>query len=169
MAADNAFAAMLLDLWERVTRAGGAVGFSPSAHRADIAGQVAETIQAVKGGRRRAVALTAGRSLIGFAALEPGRGQASHLGSIDVVLVDPVAQGRGSGTRLIGELVDIAAESGIVRLELVIPADDRLTKFFAGAGFREWARRPAGRLLDGTLQDDLLWCRLLVEPVPKGR
>jgi GNAT superfamily N-acetyltransferase len=163
LAADNHLAAALLTLWQRVSDAGGAVGFEPSTPRSEIAPAVTEAINGLRAGTRYAVVLTAGNDLVGVAFLvrRPTRIQ-RHLGDVVSLMVDPSWWGSGLGRQLVVEIARLATEVGIDTL--LLGARDRadLRGFYDAVGFVEYGRLPdAVRLADGTSFDEIRYRRVL--------
>lgn len=159
LAADGQLGLALTALWHAVSRAGGAVGFGPTAQRAAVAAKAAAVIDDVRSGRAEAIALIADRDLVGFAKLTPGTGLIAHTGSITVVMVHPSRQGSGLGVRLMTDVLELATQVGLERVELSIRDGHHLDRFYARFGFVEWGRRPGWvRVADGDDRDEtFLW------------
>lgn len=163
LAADNHLAAALLTLWQRVSDAGGAVGFEPSTPRSEIAPAVTEAIAGLRSGTRYAVVLTAGNDLVGAAFLvrRPTRIQ-RHLGDVVSLMVDPDRRGQGLGRLLIVEIARLATEVGVDTLLLGARDREELHGFYAAMGFVEYGRLPdAVRLADGSSFDEIRYRRVL--------
>jgi len=116
----------------------------------------------------RLVALHEGR-LVGSAGWHRYRPQLlQHVASLDVG-VHPAAQGLGLGRKLMQALVGRATREGIERLELFVRADNpRAIGLYRSLGFElEGTRRGLVKQPDGTLVDDHIMARWLVEGGPK--
>ena len=91
-----------------------------------------------------------GAVVTGFGAFGPAElatGETSLLAGptteLTALLVEPRWGRRGHGSRLLAAVADLAAESGVVRLQMWLPADDAVTaRFLDGAGWAPdgWAR-----------------------------
>lgn len=142
LASDSAFGVALVTLWQRVAEAGGAVGFPPPVVRSEVAARAAGLVDGLRTGRMVAVAANRARRLIGVGFLRPGQGTGPHTGRIELLLVDPAHTGAGLGTRLMRDLLALAVERGLQRLDVEIADGAGLAEFFARSGFVEWGRRP---------------------------
>jgi GNAT superfamily N-acetyltransferase len=163
LAADNHFAAALLTLWQRVSDAGGAVGFERSTPRSEIAPTVTEAVNGLRAGSRFAVALTAGNDLVGAAFLVPRSLRTQrHLGEVVTLMVDPEWQREGHGRRLVVEIARLAGEVGVDTLLLGARDIGELHRFCTAVGFVEYGRLPdAVRLTDGSSFDEVRYRRVL--------
>ncbi|WP_051264913.1 GNAT family N-acetyltransferase [Nakamurella lactea] len=159
LAADSQFGVALTTLWHAVSQAGGAVGFAPPVERPAVAAKAAPVVDDLRSGRAQGIALIAGHDLVGFGRLTPGTGITAHTGSITLVMIDPTRQGSGLGALLMNELMTLAAELGLERVELSIRDGHRLDGFYRRHGFVEWGRRPGWvRVADGDDRDEIfLW------------
>lgn len=138
MAADSAFGVALVTLWHRVSLAGGAVGFLPTAERREIAPAAAAAVDAIKRGIAQGFAVTEGRQLIGFVRLTPGTGVIAHTGQITALMVDPDHQGKGVGKALLDAAEGRARELGIERVGLSARGGHGLEDYYAAAGYETW-------------------------------
>lgn len=154
---DSAFGVALVTLWQHVADAGGLVGFPAPVQRSDVAARAAALVDEIRTGRVIAVVANRAHRLIGVALLRPGRGDQQHTGRIELVLVEPVHARTGIGTRLVGELLDLARERGLELLEIDAADGTGLETFLAGFGFVEWGRRPGWiRTTEGD-RDEIGW------------
>lgn len=163
MAPDNAFAVALLTLWHGVARTGGAVGFPSDTARSAIGSAIAPVVDGIKSGRSFALALAQHRHVVGFALLERGTLDQLHTGTLSLVMVESSRQGTGLGSRLVQELLALAATVGIERVLVLVPAAAGLERFFAPFGFVEGGRLPGWSRSGNGSEDDAL---LLVAEVP---
>ncbi|QNK80686.1 GNAT family N-acetyltransferase [Nakamurella sp. PAMC28650] len=143
MASDNAFALALLNLWERVSEAGGAVGFTVPVDRSAVGAAVSVVIDDLRSGRAFAFAATRGRDIVGFAMVRPGKQTTAHTGRISQVMVDPGVQRSGAGTRLVQAVIRLAGELGLERIRLGVRDGTGLDGFYRRLGFVEAGRLPA--------------------------
>lgn len=159
LAADSQFGVALTTLWHAVSQAGGAVGFAPPVQRPEVAAMAAPVVDRLRKGTASAVAVIAERELVGFGLLTPGIGLVAHTGSITLVMVDPGRQGDRLGTVVMTQLLALAVERGLERVELSIRDGEGLDGFYHRFGFREWGRRPGWvRVADGDDRDEIfLW------------
>ena len=154
VASDSAFGVALVSLWQRVAEAGGPVGFPRPVTRSEVAARAAGLVAEMRTGRLVAVAANRARRLIGVAILRPGRGTSQHTGRIELLLVDPAHTGAGLGTRLMTDLLALAYERGLQRLDLEVQDGAGLGAFFTRFGFAEWGRRPGWILSDANDERD---------------
>ena len=105
--------------------------------------------------RHRVMVATAGPTVVGFVAFGPspdgdaGGGPDAGQGpdaELVALLVEPSAQRRGHGSRLLNASVDVLRENGFARVRVWVPEPDQpRLAFLEAAGF---ARDGAGRVLD---------------------
>lgn len=144
MAADSQFGVALTTLWHDVSSTGAPVGFLASTPRSDIAKAAAATVEQLRSGRALGLALVApDRTLVGFGKLTAGRGVDAHTGEISELMVAPLQQGAGLGTRLMNELIDRAKALGLQQLRLGARDGHRLEDFYSRFGATEYGRLPA--------------------------
>ena len=156
-ASDSAFGVAVVTLWHRVAESGGAVGFAPTASRAEVAAVVAGLVDDLRSGRAFGFALNRHRTLVGVGVLRPGRGLSRHTGEIVAVMVDPDLRGSGSGTRLMTALLGQAREVGLTRVDACVREGAGLEDYFGRFGFAVWGRRPGWiRLGPGQERDEII-------------
>ncbi len=143
VASDSAFGVALVGLWHELADSGAPVGFARPVSRIDVAARVAELVEGLRKGTVVGVAANRARRLVGVGLLRPGRGIRLHTGRLEVLLVHPDQAGAGLGTSLLTDLLSIAADRGIERVDLEMQEDQRLARFFGRFGFTEWGRRPS--------------------------
>lgn len=164
MAADSAFGVALVSLWHKVSLAGGPVGFVSPVQRAEIAPVAARAVEDLRANRAQAIALVAGRSIVGFGQLVPGTGLQAHTGHLATLMVDPDLQGTGRGGRLLDVLLDLAVELGLERVDLAVRSGHDLEALCAKWGFTEYGRRPGWiRIAGGEDRDEVLMALTLAE------
>jgi GNAT superfamily N-acetyltransferase len=157
VASDSAFGVALVTLWQRAAESGAPVGFAAPVVRSDIAARAAAMVEEVRTGRLIGVAANRARRLVGVAFLRPGRGDQSHTGRIELVLVERQWIRTGLGSRLISDLLARATDLGLDRLDVAVPAGTGVEEFFGGFGFTEWGRRPGWiRAADAGDRDEIV-------------
>lgn len=157
MASDNAFALALLNLWERVSAAGGAVGFTLPVDRSAVGAAVSVVIDDLRSGRAFGFAATRGRDIVGFVLLRPGGQIMAHTGQINQLMVDPAGQRSGLGTRLVQSVVELARELDLERVRLALRNGTGLETFYTRLGFVEVGRFPGWiRVAPGDDRDEVL-------------
>lgn len=155
MASDGQFGLALTSLWHSVSEAGGAAGFVPGTPRPVIAKRSAALLEEIRRGSVDAIAVTADRTLVGFAVLRPGAGVIAHTGEIGPVMVDPGLQRSGLGGVLMDAVLGLARGRGLERVSLSARDGHGLPEFYRRFGFVEWGRRPG-------------WVRVAGADVPGG-
>lgn len=156
--------AQVLDLWRRVTEAGGAVGFLPGAPPADIDKALAGHERAMAAGRQSAALLTEhDGTLIGLGFLDgPRRGLTAHVRTLYRLMVDPRRQGLGLGRLLLAGLHRLAREDGAQIVTIGVRGGTGTDAFYAACGYREHGRLPGGiRVAPGDDRDDIAMYRRL--------
>ncbi|HET8614416.1 MAG TPA: GNAT family N-acetyltransferase, partial [Actinomycetales bacterium] len=116
---------------------------------ADLAASWAQAISAPPTPRHEVLVATAEGQVVGFVALGPGSDADAQNGSdaeVVVLVVDPDAQGRGHGSRLLNAGVETLRAGGFTRITCWVPdADEARRRFLESAGF---AADGATRVLD---------------------
>jgi GNAT superfamily N-acetyltransferase len=157
MAADSSFGVALVGLWHEAAQAGGAVGFTDTTDRTDVARLVAPIVDDLRRGRALAVAVDQGRRLVGAAVLHPGPGARAHTGRLDLLVVEPALTGCGLGRAMLTALLDDARARGLDRVGVEFGQDERVQRFFERFGFQVWGRRPGWqRLGPGVDRDETI-------------
>lgn len=163
----------VLDLWCRVTEAGGSVGFLPGAPRARVAAALATHEGQMAGGHTVAGALREpDGTLVGWAwwvgndnpLLEHGRW-------LYRVMVDPRRQGSGLGRVLMGGMHRLAREDGVELLVLSVRSGSGVSDFYARCGYVEVGRVPGAiRIGPDDYRDDVTMVRRVdgATPVAHG-
>lgn len=148
----------LLDLWQAVTEAGGAVGFLPGAPRDRIAQALAEHEADMRAGRSFAVGLRdPDASLVGWGWwVSPANPLLAHRRWLYRFMVDPRRQGRNLGAILLASMIGTAREDGGELLGLDYRSGTGVGDFYARQGFVEVGRIPGGiRVGAGDDRDDV--------------
>jgi GNAT superfamily N-acetyltransferase len=157
VASDSAFGVALVSLWQHIADSGAPVGFATPVSRLEVSARVAELVEGLRKGTVVGVAANRARRLVGVGLLRPGRGIRRHTGRVEVLLVHPDQAGDGLGSALLSDLLRMAADRGIERVDLEMQDDDRLAAFFGRFGFTEWGRRPSWlRLGPGHVRDQVI-------------
>lgn len=154
----------LMDLWDRVNGAGGAVGFLPGAPRERVRSALDQHLDVVGSGLGTLVALRApSGALLGFGFWERSSQRGfGHQATLKRLMVDPAGQGRNWGAVLLAGMV------GVARRELpqvwLLLLDYRsglgLGDFYARAGWSEIGRIPLGiQVGPDEYRDDVLMAR----------
>jgi acetyltransferase len=151
--------AALTALWTAVTRAGGAVGFTPDSADVEIAAAAREVVEEVRAGRQEL--LTAGDPLAGVVFLRPGDGpRIAHRADVLRLMVHPDRQGEGLGRALLDAAVARARELGLEQLLLSARGGTGLPAFYARRGWTEVGVFPAALDLGLDERRDEHWFQL---------
>lgn len=165
--------AELLDVWERVVRTGGSVGFRQDAPRSAIAATLERQLAATRAGEQILVRMRApdGR-LLGFAWWVRGpRPLFAHVLELSRLMVDPAQRGDNLGSLLLARLHAVArAEPGVVLLHAEYRAGAGLGRVYAAHGYAEVGRHPGMiQPQDGVFVDGVSVLRRLDgDPLPGG-
>jgi len=152
----------LLDLWQRVTDAGGSVGFLPGAPRERIAEALAEHAAEMTAGHAVAVSLTdPDGSLSGWGWWTyTSNPLLAHGRWLYRFMIEPARQGRHLGATLLAGMIGAARRDGAELLELGYRSGSGLGDFYALAGFVEVGRIPGAiRVGPGDFRDDVTMAR----------
>ena len=137
----------LLEMWARVTNAGGAVGFVPPVDVADIAPTAEKSWARVAAGEDTLVCLAVGDDepqVIAWLLLAESESQLRrHWRTVYRVQVDPDWQGAGLGSRLMVEAARVARDKlGLEALTLMTRGGTGAERFYERCGYREVGRIP---------------------------
>ncbi|MEV6672766.1 GNAT family N-acetyltransferase [Streptomyces sp. NPDC051162] len=152
-----------LRLWVDVTQAGGSVGFVPPVTD-DVVRPVADVLAAdVAAGRVRMLGAYEDGRLAGTAFFRLNSNPLlGHWCTLVTVMVHPSLQGGGRGRRMLDEAAEMARDLGFEALRLEARGGMGLENFYAGCGYKEVGRVPAGiRVGAGDDRDDITMWRPL--------
>jgi GNAT superfamily N-acetyltransferase len=155
----------LVDLWVRVTNAGGAVGFVRPTTAAAVRPVAERTLARVAEGTDTFVGIAdvSGR-ILAWSILQRGTsGLRQHWRTVVRVMVDPAAQGGGLGRTLMDAVHAVARERlGLDALLLQVRGGTGIEAFYRRCGYDVVGRIPGAIRLD--LDDDrdeiVMWRRL---------
>jgi GNAT superfamily N-acetyltransferase len=106
---------------------------------ADLAASWSQAVSTPPSPRHQVLVATAEGALVGFVAIAPGSdGDADPAvdAEVLVLVVDPDAQRRGHGSRLLNAAVDVLRDGGFHRVTTWVPdADEPRRRFLESAGF----------------------------------
>ncbi len=160
----QAAAEELLDLWQAVNDAGGAVGFLPGAARSEVAALLAVHEREMASGAGFAGAMRApDGQLVGWGWCVVGPNPLRrHAPWLHRVMVDPARQGSGLGQVLMAGLHRMAREAGAEQLVLSTRSGTGVTRFYARSGYVEVGRLPGViRVGPGDDRDEVFLVRRL--------
>ena len=169
---ENGFGAALrgdvLDLWCRVTAAGGAVGFVPTDSRADHAAALAAHERQMRDGRATAVVVRDPDApgdptvaAVGWWVRDPAA-LLAHRRTAYRVMTDPDKRGRNLGRILMAAMHRAARAEGVEIATLTVRGGLGLERFYQRCGYREVGRIDGGiRVAPGDDRDDILMARRL--------
>ena len=158
----------VLDLWCRVTDAGGAVGFRPSDSRESHAAALEAHEQQMRDGRAIAVLIRdpdapgdPAVAAVGWWVRDPAA-LLAHRRTAYRVMTDPDKRGRNLGRILMAAMHRAARGEGVEIATLTVRGGLGLEEFYAGCGYAEVGRIPGGiRVAPGDDRDDVLMMRRL--------
>ena len=102
----------------------------------------------------------------GFYRISRLDGRARHVAALGTLAVDPAFQGRGIGRTMIGEAIEALRAAGVLRVELLVEADNpRAIRFYESLGFEhEGTMRQAYKRAGEDRYVDERVMALLLEP-----
>lgn len=169
----------LVDMWVRVTNAGGAVGFVPPVVAADVLPTAERSFARVAAREDTLVCLAvpergAGgqdrHEVIAWLLLAESESHLRrHWRTVYRVQVDPDWQGGGLGRRLMAEAAKVARDHlGLAALTLMTRGGTGAEDFYLRCGYREVGRIPnAIRVRPGDDRDEVhFWLDLEPDPAP---
>lgn len=162
-AASDTLRAQLLDMWVRVTDAGGAVGFIPPADPAAVARLLDRSLARVGSGEDVLGVIRRDRTAVGMGFLVPGGSPLrAHWRTVLRLMVDPELQGMGAGRILLEGLHGLAAELGLEHLMLTVRGGLGTEGFYEHLGYRIVGSHPRSiRVARGDDRDELMMVRVL--------
>ncbi len=148
----------LLDTWVTVTDAGGSVGFTAPADRAQIAGTLDVALERVADGSDVLGVLTRGSTVVGMGFLvENGSLLQRHWRGLLRPMVRPELQGSGAGRTLLEGLHKTARELGLEQLQLTVRDGHGLERFYERFGYTIVGRHPGAiRVGPGDDRDEVM-------------
>ena len=148
----------LLDLWVRVTNAGGAVGFVPPVDAEDVRATAEAAFDLVQSGGDHALVGFDGGVPVALLFLAGNHHSLKrHWRTVKRVMVDPAAQGRQLGVTLMREAERVARAEGLAALHVTVRGGTGVDRFYAGLGYKEVGRIPGAlRVADGDDRDEIL-------------
>lgn len=155
------FAAELADLWYRVSRAGGAVGFGTDVERPEVAAAAVRLVGDVRAGATSMLAARDGGALVGTVRFERGDAPVvRHRAMLKLLMVDPDRQRGGLGRRLVDACLAAAAAEGVEQVYLSARSGTGLEEYYPRLGWREVGRFPGGvRVRPGDDRDEIWYLR----------
>lgn len=163
-----ALRADVLDLWCRVTAAGGAVGFVPTDSREDHAAALEEHERQMRAGRATAVVVrdpdAPGDPAVAAVAwwVQDPATLLAHRRTAYRVMTDPDKRGRNLGRILLAAMHRAARGQGVEIATLTVRGGLGLERFYERCGYREVGRIEGGiRVAPGDDRDDILMARRL--------
>ncbi|MDQ1677283.1 MAG: hypothetical protein QOC93_2427 [Actinomycetota bacterium] len=164
------FLGEIVDLWVRVTNAGGAVGFLPPIDAAMVHPVAEATLRRVAAGVDTFVGLVdGGGHLLAWCVLEDGGGGLRrHWRTVVRVMVDPDRQAAGYGRMLLDAVHDVARDRlGLDALMLQVRGGTGTEEFYRRSGYELVGRLPGAiRLAPGDDRDELVMWRRLGDLAP---
>jgi GNAT superfamily N-acetyltransferase len=160
-AASPQLRAQLLDLWVRVTDAGGAVGFVPPADPEAIGRLLDSSLARVAAGNDLLGVLREDGVVVGMGFLvlsaSPLR---RHWRTVLRLMVAPERQGGGAGRTLLEGLHGLAAELGLDHLTLMVRGGMGIEGFYEHLGYEIVGRHPrAIRVAESDDRDEITMVR----------
>ncbi len=143
----------LLETWVAVTDAGGSVGFTAPADRAQIAATLDLALERVANGSDVLGVLTRASTVVGMGFLvENGSPLQRHWRVLLRLMVRPELQGSGAGRTLLEGLHQTARELGLEQLQLTVRDGHGLERFYERFGYAVVGRHP-GAIRVGSRDD----------------
>jgi GNAT superfamily N-acetyltransferase len=163
--------AHLINMWARVTNAGGAVGFVPPVTTDDIVPTADRSWARVEAGEDTLVCLAVGeepRIVAWLLLAQDPSPLRRHWRTVYRVQVEPEWQGSGLGRRLMAEAARVARDKlGLEALTLMTRGGTGAERFYERCGYREVGRIPGAiRVGPGDDRDEVhFWLDLRPETV----
>ena len=162
-AACETLRAQLLDLWVRVTDAGGAVGFVAPADPAAVARLLDTSLARVSSGEHVLGVIRRDQTAVGVGFLVSGGSPLrAHWRTVLRLMVDPELQGTGAGRILLEGLHGLADQIGLDHLMLTVRGGLGIEGFYERLGYTVVGRHPrAIRVAAGDDRDEIIMVRAL--------
>jgi GNAT superfamily N-acetyltransferase len=156
----------LLDMWVRVTDAGGAVGFVAPADPSAVARLLDTSLDRVRSGENHLGVIRRDATAVGMGFLVTGGSPLrAHWRTVLRLMVDPELQGTGAGRILLEGLHGLAAELGLEHLTLTVRGGLGIEGFYERFGYTIVGRHPGAiRVSPGDDRDELI----MVRPIGSG-
>lgn len=153
----------LLELWVRVTDAGGAVGFVAPADPAAVARLLDASLARVSSGENLLGVLRRDGTALGMGFLVTGGSPLrAHWRTVLRLMVDPELQGTGAGRILLEGLHGLAGDLGLDHLRLTVRGGLGIEGFYARFGYTIIGRHPGAiRVAPGDDRDEIIMVRRL--------
>jgi GNAT superfamily N-acetyltransferase len=141
---DDALMHGLASCWQRVSDAGGAVGF-PFPPVGDVhVRDAAESLKASLGRHHRLLAIEIGEELAGWLVLQLNNSPlTAHWGVVSRVQTDLPYRGVGLGRTLMAEVAREADHLGLEQLHIAVRGGQGIEDFYLALGWRVVGRWPA--------------------------
>jgi GNAT superfamily N-acetyltransferase len=151
----------LLQLWVRVTDAGGAVGFVPPADPAAVGRLLDTSLARVRSGENVLGVIRRDGTAVGMGFLvTAGSPLRAHWRTVLRLMVDPELQGTGAGRILLEGLHAAAADLGLDHLRLTVRGGLGIEGFYARFGYTIVGRHPGAiRVGPGDDRDEIIMVR----------
>jgi len=153
--------AQLLEMWVRVTDAGGAVGFVTPADPPAVAGLLDTSLARVSSGENHLGVIRRDGTAVGMGFLVTGGSPLrAHWRTVLRLMVEPELQGTGAGRILLEGLHGLAAELGLEHLTLTVRGGLGIEGFYARFGYTIVGRHPGAiRVSPGDDRDEIIMVR----------
>ncbi|MCX2729424.1 GNAT family N-acetyltransferase [Saccharopolyspora sp. NFXS83] len=144
------------DLWQTVTRSGGAVGFPVDTPAELIAEAAAHALHEVESGHEHLLTEREGNALLGMVLLRRQKGPVHrHRAEVRKLMVRPERQRTGTGGRLLARAVEHARQLGLRQLLLATRGGTHLPDCYRRQGWTEVGRFPAAlHVAPGDFRDE---------------
>lgn len=165
---DEALVGALAGIWQRVTNAGGAVGFVGQVALDQVRAAADEAFAHVRSGRDDLVVAYDGDVPVGWGLLMPNQWAThAHWGWIRRVQRDPSRRAAGVGDLLLSALEGAARDRGLDRVVLSVRGGTGREGFYLDRGFHVEAHLPGRvRVAPGDDRDEVVMSKWLGEGDP---
>jgi GNAT superfamily N-acetyltransferase len=148
----------LLDMWVKVTDAGGAVGFTPPADVQAIASALDERLDRIAAGTDVLGVLRRDGEVVGMGFLVNGDSALRlHWRTVMKLMVRPELQGLGAGRLLLEGLHRAAGDIGLEHLQLTVRGGTGVESFYQRLGYTVVGQHPGAiRVEPGDDRDEIM-------------